>query len=147
MNTRERLEAQAATLGEEEQESLYEALIEQETLISLHGFLLLLRAAIDDGTSPWEPIWAFPADPLSRVLSLPSYPLRELAEQSRLQEIGLLEMATRPEEGSWLALTPQGAAAVLWWWGTLEAELGFEHPELRRPDSPPTSASPSAPAT
>jgi hypothetical protein len=95
----------------------------------LWGLLLLFSAAVHGSVDAWEPIqpamWEMSADgeflnvehPLSAVVNLQEFQLRELAEQARRQEF--------PKEGWRLALTPKGAYAVKWWAACLKDELGL----------------------
>lgn len=147
MTWSERMQVLLAGLSETEGEALSGELIDLELQLTIAELLLLLKAAVQDGTWLWEPLAGLCVEEdlktprlLSAAVSLPEYTLRALAGQARMVRLGLLTTEQKPDGWEYV-LTPKGAHAVVWWAEELAGELGFGLPmELTQPISTSTSA-------
>ena len=133
MKWNQRMQALLDQLDPEQEDKLVAELIELETQLTIHELLLLLKAAVLDGTVVWESLvfQAYESNgtprSLSSVVDLTGFTLRRLACEARMEELGFLAKEEKVN-GREYVLTPKGARAVDWWAGELVEELGFGWP-------------------
>lgn len=137
---RARLDALRKGITEEAEDAITSEIIALESQLTIADLMLLFRAAMDDGTSPWEAITFSlfrgheseePA-PMFDVVGLEEHQLLQLAGQARLLRMGFVQWRRLPDRLE-LILTPKGALAVDWWMATVvEDALGLPLPEGMR---------------
>lgn len=143
MEAKERMTQLLLQVSEAEDDALTEEWMDLEPVLSIQDLFLLLGAVETGSVDMYEPMTgvmmhAVQRDPDSMPSILTAAWMNEanllrLAQQARLERLGLLEKVEL-KVGDWeLALTPRGAHALNWWLGALE-ELGLTHDALKSND-------------
>lgn len=120
----------AASLAQQREQWEGEFLAMESQLTVFELFVLLQVATGGQGLGPLEPMWPYLDQPMCEApFAMASSALWELAQQRRLQEIGLLALYRDADGAPQFALTDKGQAAVEHWLEALQ-DLGFQHETL-----------------
>ncbi len=140
MEAKERMAQLLLQVSEADEDALDGEWMDLEPVLSIQDLFLLLGAVETGSVDMYEPMTgvmmhAVQRDPDSMPSILTAAWMNEanllrLAQQARLERLGLLEKVEL-KAGDWeLALTPRGAHALNWWLGCLE-DLGLTHSALK----------------
>lgn len=139
MEAKERMAQLLLQVSEADDAAMPEEWMDLEPVLSIQDLFLLLGAADRGSVDMYEPMTGVMMHAVQRgpdftpsILTaawMDEANLLRLAQQARLERLGLLAKVEL-KEGDWeLALTPRGAHALNWWLGCLK-DLGLTHDAL-----------------